>query len=122
MLDDGSDGDEPQPLRKCLIKSSKLPLRKKRKTDYGCISPNDPDERVPVAGTRDKNPHVRGGEPYDVNQEPPVLDFSLTAHQRERRRQTMRNRTAPQPLTSEQIGNHLIATGWNIDQRTVAGT
>jgi hypothetical protein len=57
-----------------------------------------------------------------LNQEPPVLDFSLTAHQRERRRQTMRNRTAPQPLTSEQIGNHLIATGRNIDQRTVAGT
>jgi hypothetical protein len=101
MLGDGSDEGKPQ---------------KERKTDNDCISPNDSDEGVPVAGTRDENPHVRGGEPYDVNQEPLAPDFSLTAHQRERRRQTMRNRTAPHPLTSEQIDDHLIAAGWNVDR------
>lgn len=111
MLSDDSDDDEPQPSRKRPIKSSNAPPKEKQKTDSNDTSPNASDEGVPVICTRNGNAHVRGGEPYGVSKEPLALDFSLTAYQRERRRQTMRNRTAPQ-----QIGDHLIATGWNVDR------
>jgi hypothetical protein len=45
-----------------------------------------------------------------------ATDFTDTGYQRDRRRLTLRNRIAPHPVTSEQLGDHLMNTGWNVDR------
>ena len=119
--DDDSDDEEPQLSKKSLIKPGnpgKAPTKKNREANKDDISDDDPaDEGALLASTREENPHVRGGQPYETDQEGTFTpNFPFTGFQRDRRRLTLRNRIAPHPITSEQIETHLFATGWDVDR------
>jgi hypothetical protein len=103
-------------LKNSPKKPGRALAKKRRKTRKEESSDNDSANDVaPLARTRDQNPHVRGGLPYDANQEPLVPNFSVTDFQRRHRRLTLRNRIAPHPVTSDELDDHLNATGWDVD-------
>ena len=57
------------------------------------------------------------GQPYEIDQEGSFSpNFPFTSYQRELRRMSLRNGIAPHPVTLQQVEDHLIATGWDVDR------
>ena len=115
------DEDNPRLSRKRPKRSGRVPSRDKRKAKKGNASDHDSaddstNDDGPLASTRLPNPHVQGGRRYDRSREPFTPDFTVSGYQRDRRRLALRNRIAPHPVTSEQLENHLNATGWDVDR------
>lgn len=115
MNDDSSDKNKPQEWKGGLQKRGRA-YAKSRKTAKDDGSDNGgADGAAPRTKSRVENPHILRGQSYDICQEPLAPTFSVTEYQRCHRRLTLRNRIAPHPVTSEELDDHLNATGWNVD-------